>query len=133
MLGQEVEGDHAGLADRGGEQILAAEADAGAPQVGESEGEVGGLDAQRIDVDAERAGAAAGGGERDPAVAAAEVDQIILGADLREIEHALDQLGRGGDVGDVIFGLGRGARRAAGGLKAPASASRRVSSICRRP
>jgi len=104
-LGEEIKGEDVGLGKRGREQILPAENDLA--------GEAGGAgilvrfaDPGRIDVDAEPARAAASRrGDQNPAVARAEIDEVVAGADPGEAQHRIDHLHVARDIGDIEPGL----------------------------
>ena len=59
-------------------------------------------------LDADAAGAAPGGGDDVAAVAGSEVHRRIVGRDLGQVEHRLDQSGRGRHPDRVLAGLADG-------------------------
>ena len=116
---QQIGGDHARLADRRVENVLAAEAgprfDAGEPSGGIAFGH-----ARRIDVDAKRAGATLRRRDHDPAVARAQVDQRVARRQRGEIEHRLHHRPRRRHIRHVEVRLGRRDRRRVERCQAPA-------------
>ena len=62
---------------------------------------VGVLDPRRIEVDPERPRAEPAGGDGDAAVARSEVDHVVGGADLGDLQHAVHGLARGRNIDDV--------------------------------
>ena len=99
--GEEVEGDDRGGGEVDVEQAGLEEPDAVA-DVGAAKVVVAFLDAQRVDVDADAAGAEVfGGGDDDAAVAAAEVIDHVVGADPCESEDRGDDGIGGRHVRDV--------------------------------
>ena len=63
--------------------------------------ELGVLDPGRVEIDTERPRAEPARGDGDAAVAGPEVDHVVGGADLGDLQHAVHGLARGRDIDDV--------------------------------
>lgn len=109
-----MDGDDARRGKVGREQVAGVDSDA----VGQAGAARRGLrlaHSVRVEVDANRFGASARGGDEDAAVAAAEVDETVAWADASQIDHPFDRLVRGRGERRVELAGPAGERPALGG------------------